>query len=174
MPTLLYHLSTPIATCLYVNVYIYICIYMRVYICCIVFYTLSSMPTLLYQLPTHPHRNLLVCMCIYMHFVILCYKYMLYCILRIVFHAYSPLPPPHPPHPELLTCCRLCAPDTGTCMMVCPWPPMACTMMGWPEDVMSWPPLTCTIRGCACTWQGGGVEGQPRREEVSIGCGGRQ
>lgn len=53
---------------------------------------------------------------------------------------------------DAFTCCSPWAPDTGTCIMVWPWPPdMACTMMGCPEDVMSCPPLTCTIRGCPWT-----------------------
>jgi len=38
-------------------------------------------------------------------------------------------------------------------MIVWPWPPgTACTMMGWPVDVISCPPLTCTINGCPWTW----------------------
>lgn len=53
-----------------------------------------------------------------------------------------------------LTCCSPWAPDTGTCIMVWPWPPdMACTMIGCPDDVMSCPPLTWTIRGWPCTYK---------------------
>lgn len=54
---------------------------------------------------------------------------------------------------SVLTCCKPCAPETGTCIIVCPWPPdMACTMIGCPEEVISWPPLTCTISGWPWTY----------------------